>query len=362
MLPAADDSDTAGWVTLRDVYHCAIDKELFAEKIKQAQTYAADMADTWITVAQPAIPDDQIIPLADLGFKPHPTAAGLMRGPDTAWIAVPLDKLIDHNAELRGMGFSPHPAHDALMRGPATETTRAYLKTHDIRYTIETTRTYLHGRKIKHTIERHESATVTEIRLRVEAVNRWHVHDWNILDNKIRSSIAEGVSVFLSMFDLPAVARVFCPPAPQARPARTAGDEGSNPALAATADAAASSDSAPSRSSRSPKLVSWRSPTASWRGPAATPLADKRRVQGVPTFAEAARRVVEQKQAGWRVPWTASSGTSVRCCVPWQTVPTSVSASTAVPSRPTGACPTPSRWSAGRCGSTRRRRDDGDRE
>ena len=224
-----------GWVTPRDVYHCAIDKDLFARKIKQAQTYAADMSDTWIIVAQTAIPDDQIIPLADLGFKPHPTAAGLMRGPDTAWIAVPLDKVIDHNAELRGMGFSPHPAADALMRGPATETTREYLKNHDIRYKIETTRTYLHGRKIKHTIERHESATVTEIRLRVEAVNRWYVHDWNTLDNKIRSSIVEGVSVFLSMFDLPAVARVSCPPAPQARPARTAGDEGSNPALAATA-------------------------------------------------------------------------------------------------------------------------------
>ncbi len=224
-----------GWVTPRDVYHCAIDKDLFARKIKQAQTYAADMSDTWIIVAQTAIPDDQIIPLADLGFKPHPTAAGLMRGPDTAWIAVPLDKVIDHNAELRGMGFSRHPAADALMRGPATETTREYLKNHDIRYKIETTRTYLHGRKIKHTIERHESATVTEIRLRVEAVNRWYVHDWNTLDNKIRSSIVEGVSVFLSMFDLPAVARVSCPPAPQARPARTAGDEGSNPALAATA-------------------------------------------------------------------------------------------------------------------------------
>ena len=37
------------------------------------------------------------------------------------------------------------------------------------------------------------------------------------LDNKIRSSIVEGVSVLLSMFDLPAVARVFCPPAPEAR-------------------------------------------------------------------------------------------------------------------------------------------------
>ena len=30
------------------------------------------------------------------------------------------------------------------------------------------------------------------------------------------------------------------------------------------------------------------------------PLADKRRAEGVPTFAEAARRVVEQKQSGWR--------------------------------------------------------------
>ena len=35
-----------GRVTLRDVYHCAIDKDLFARKIKQAQTYAADMSDT----------------------------------------------------------------------------------------------------------------------------------------------------------------------------------------------------------------------------------------------------------------------------------------------------------------------------
>ena len=30
-------------MTLRDVYHCPIDKALFAKKIQQAQTYAADM-------------------------------------------------------------------------------------------------------------------------------------------------------------------------------------------------------------------------------------------------------------------------------------------------------------------------------
>ena len=81
-----------------------------------------------------------------------------------------------------------------------------------------------------------------EIRLRVEAVHRWYVHDWNTLDNTIRSSIVEGVSVFLSMFDLPAVARVSCPPAPAARrfrgptEPRPADNEGHElPALAGTA-------------------------------------------------------------------------------------------------------------------------------
>ena len=37
------------------------------------------------------------------------------------------------------------------------------------------------------------------------------------------------------------------------------------------------------------------------------PLADKRRVQGVPTFAEAAGRVLEQKRGGWRGRWHAQT-------------------------------------------------------
>ena len=53
-----------------------------------------------------------------------------------------------------------------------------------------------------------------DTRERVEAVNRWFVHDWQTLDNKIKSSIVEGVSVFLAMFDMPDVAKVFCPAAP----------------------------------------------------------------------------------------------------------------------------------------------------
>ena len=166
VLPPQDGSDTPGWVTLRDVYHCAIDKELFAKKIEQAQTYAKALGGEWVTV--------------------------------------PLTHFLDHNRELRAIGFTQHPADQERMRGPATPAAITYLTDH----------------KITHDRERFESAHATETRLRVEAVHRWYVHDWNTLDNKIRSSIVEGVSVFLSMFDLPTVARVFCPPAPEARQRR----------------------------------------------------------------------------------------------------------------------------------------------
>ena len=141
VLPPQDGSATPGWVTLRDVYHCAIDKELFAKKIQEAQTFA----------------------LTALGFVPQPERPGRFQA----------------------------PGYPAVVK---------HLNAHTITYASE----------------RAESSSAMEIRLRVEAVNRWYVHDWNTLDNKIRSSIVEGVSVFLSMFDLPSVARVFCPPAPGA--------------------------------------------------------------------------------------------------------------------------------------------------
>ena len=165
VLPPQDGSATPGWVTLRDVYHCAIDKELFAKKIKEAQTYAADMGDEWITIDAAAMDgdDEQIHALSVLEFLPQPERPGRF--------------------QARG--------------------NKAVLK-------------HLKAHKIKYASERAESSSAMEIRLRVEAVNRWYVHDWNTLDNKIRSSIVEGVSVFLSMFDLPSVARVFCPPAPGA--------------------------------------------------------------------------------------------------------------------------------------------------
>ena len=169
-----DGSASPGWVTLRDVYHCAIDKELFAAKIQEAQTFARDRADQWIVIDVAAIGDeDEMFALKALGFLLHPTRPDRLR-------AHPDPPVFDH------------------------------LNDHTITYERE----------------RFENATAMEIRLRVEAVNRWYVHDWNTLDNKIRSSIVEGISVFLSMFDLPSVARVFCPAAPRAA---SAGDDPGDP-------------------------------------------------------------------------------------------------------------------------------------
>jgi len=46
----------------------------------------------------------------------------------------------------------------------------------------------------------------------LEAVQRWFKDDWKRIEPKLRSSIVEGVSVFLSLFDdNPKVKKVFCP-------------------------------------------------------------------------------------------------------------------------------------------------------
>ena len=45
------------------------------------------------------------------------------------------------------------------------------------------------------------------------AVKRWFNHDWTRIDLKLRTSIVEGISVFLSLFDdNPSVKYTFCPP------------------------------------------------------------------------------------------------------------------------------------------------------
>ena len=58
-----------------------------------------------------------------------------------------------------------------------------------------------------------EDPEYEERRQRFEAVKRWFNDDWKRIEPKLRTSIVEGISVFLSLFDdNPAVKRTFCPP------------------------------------------------------------------------------------------------------------------------------------------------------
>ena len=159
------------WVTLQQVYHCAIDKELFAAKIQEAEAYVRDLREGTVFIStKDFLPNMDL--LADVGN----------------WVPI----------EQENKFHAPHK--------PAVETR---LKELQIDYRIEWT----------------ESVRAEEIRQRVEAVNRWYQHDWQMIDNKIRSSIVEGISVFLSIFDLPDVARVFCPPPPPEKAAANGNGE-----------------------------------------------------------------------------------------------------------------------------------------
>ena len=146
------------WVTLQQVYRCAIDPELFAAKIEAAQKLSDDL--------------------------------------NTGTIFVKTDALTPQLGQLAQWDWTPTPGgqqQQAVHTRPLKAKLEELKITHEIVW---------------------QSGPGKDTRERVEAINRWFVHDWQNLDNKIKSSIVEGVSVFLSMFDMPDVARVFCPPAP----------------------------------------------------------------------------------------------------------------------------------------------------
>ena len=146
------------WVTLQQVYRCAIDPELFAAKIEAAEKLSDDL--------------------------------------NTGTIFVPRKVLQAQLTHLAQWDWTPTPGgqqQQAVHTRPLEAKLEQLKITHEIVW---------------------ESGPGEDTRERVEAVKRWFVHDWQALDNKIKSSIVEGVSVFLSMFDMPDVAKVFCPAAP----------------------------------------------------------------------------------------------------------------------------------------------------
>ena len=147
------------WVTLQQVYRCAIDSEFFAGKIRYAEAFCDSRNTGTLTIAAKAMGN--------------------------------------HKKELAEWDWTKVAGEE---HWETTSSTALREKLEELKLTCRV---------------KWEPGAGEDIRERVEAVKRWYIHDWQQLDNKIKSSIVEGVSVFLSMFDMPDVARVFCPPPPK---------------------------------------------------------------------------------------------------------------------------------------------------
>ena len=146
------------WVTLQMVYQCAIDPELFARKIAEAEAFSDELNKGTVFVSRDVL-KAQAMNLAEWVWEDTPGT----KEKQTPYSRPLVKKLDELNIPNRVV--------------------------------------WLPGRG-------------DDVRERVKAVRRWFEHDWQTLDNKIKSSIVEGISVFLAMFDLPDVAKVFCPDVP----------------------------------------------------------------------------------------------------------------------------------------------------
>ena len=148
-----------GWVTLQDIYRCTVDAELFGRKIGEARELA-----------------DRLCPVRAV---------------------IATKDLAAHKEPLGEWGWEPVPGSDkaACQLDPAL-------------------RDRLKELKVAYETEESGGGAGSEFREQVEAIERWYLHDWTALDAKLRTSIVEGISVFLSLFDQPQVAGVFCLPPP----------------------------------------------------------------------------------------------------------------------------------------------------
>ncbi|HMI50557.1 MAG TPA: type IV secretion system DNA-binding domain-containing protein [Candidatus Saccharimonadales bacterium] len=148
-----------GYVTLFDVYHCAICPPLLEQRIHEAE---------------------QII----LGRQ---------------LIALPPKLFGERIEDLAGLGFAHDPSEDRYV-APATPELRQLLRKRGIPHE---SRSLLDP-----------SQADPEKLEQFAAVKRWHDEDWRRIEPKLRTSIVEGISVFLSLFDdNPKVKKVFCPKA-----------------------------------------------------------------------------------------------------------------------------------------------------
>jgi hypothetical protein len=145
------------YVTFFDVYQCAISPPLLEERIQEAE---------------------------EILLGRH-------------YVAITPNIYGERASDLAGLGFAHDEKEDRYL-APATPELRELLKKRGI---PSEARSVLDP-----------SQADPDKLEQLEAVKRWFNDDWKRIEPKLRTSIVEGVSVFLSLFDdNPKVKRVFCP-------------------------------------------------------------------------------------------------------------------------------------------------------
>jgi hypothetical protein len=164
------------YVTLFDVYECAISPALLAQRIEEAERILSEEPQLYIS--------------AD-------------------------DYASSHHSELQKFHFVLDKARKQY-HAADTEELRGFLKEHQIAF--------------EDSANSAANRTLTRKRAQLDSVKRWFHNDWQSLEPKLRTSIVEGISVFLSLFDdNPDVKRTFCPPAECYDPVANADHRHGNP-------------------------------------------------------------------------------------------------------------------------------------
>jgi hypothetical protein len=147
------------YVTLFDVYECAINPDLLESRIKEAERRLVEA--------------------------------------DSALLAE--EEYLKYPRELDPFQFRLDKESNRY-RAPLTPALARVLKNNRVQWEAENA-----SRK---------SSVPTQKKAQLEAVERWFFQDWKRIEPKLRTSIVEGISVFLSLFDdNPDVKHTFCPPA-----------------------------------------------------------------------------------------------------------------------------------------------------
>ena len=149
-----------GYVTLFDVYQGAINPDLLEQKIKEGERLA-----------------------------------------QAQYLSISFDEFMS-DRELENYPFECDPETNR-MKAPFTDELRCQLEKVNIRYEL-----------LAEPSAPGAGPAWNEERLQqFAAVKRWFYQDWLRIEPRLRTSIVEGISVFLSLFDdNPQVKRIFCPP------------------------------------------------------------------------------------------------------------------------------------------------------